>query len=151
MSGSSQSHLFEGFNAQSAVSSSQKTPRTIPLSIRVTKEEKARIQNLAGNMAVGNFIRQRVLGDDEDVKRPKRHRKKQYKPKLEHVELARLLGMFGQSELAQGILALSLVAQSGELDVTPDVSSQISSACAEIQEMKNMLIVALGVMPQESG
>ena len=141
--------LVEHFNSESVAKPHKKKPHTVPLSIRVTEDEKARIKQMAGDMAVGHFVRQRVL-DGEDEVRPKRHCKKQRQPKIDHVELARVLGMFGQSELAQGILALSLAVQAGELEVTTDVSEKITSACNEIHEIKHVLITALGITPQES-
>ena len=132
---------------KSAEAKPKKKKRVPPISVRVTEEEKAHLQQMAGAMAVSSFIRHTLLGD-EITKRPKRYIKKQRKPSIDHTEIARLLGTFGQSELGRAMLALSLAVQVGDLDVTPDVSNKIEQACDDIHEIKVALIMALGVKPQ---
>lgn len=46
------------------------------------------------------------------------------------------------------MLALSLAAQMGDLDVTPEVSDKLEQACDDIHEIKVALIMALGIKPQ---
>lgn len=121
--------------------------RPLPISIRVTKEEKAHLQQMAGSSAVSAFIRHQLFGD-EVTKRPKRYTKKQYKPNIDHTEIARLLGTFGESELARSIIALSMAAQAGDLDTSPEVFCKLERACDDIHEIKVALIMALGVKPQ---
>ena len=163
MTNPSQTHLFEIFNAASlasgndvALSSDNKTsnqakPKTSSISVRVTEEEKAALQAMAGTMALAHFIRKRLFEDNAE-KRPKHHRKKKYPPSLEAKDLAQLLGMFGQSELATAVLALSLAATQGNLDVTDEVEEKIECACDDIETIKKSLILALSIKPQsESG
>ncbi len=69
-------------------------------------------------------------------------------PSINSVELARLLGMFGQSELATSMLALSLAAAQGHIDVTPEIEDKIDSACDDIESIKLALIMSLNVKPQ---
>lgn len=145
---SSSSDVNFTFNfAKSDQHAPQKRKRVAPISVRVTGDEKARLQEMAGAMAVSSFIRQTLLGEDV-AKRPKRYIKKQRKPNIDHTEIARLLGMFGQSELGRSMLALSLAAQTGDLDVTPEVSDKLEQACDDIHEIKVALIMALGIKPQ---
>ena len=125
----------------------KKKPKTVPISIRVTEEEKAALQTMAGTMALASFIRKRALGDAA-VDRPKRHQVKPYNPSLNAKELAQLLGMFGQSELATAILSLSLAATQGNLEVTEEIEEKIECACDYIQTIKQALILALGVKPK---
>ncbi len=125
----------------------EKRKRPLPISIRVTEKEKARLQEMAGMMAISSFIRKKLFDDDE-AKRSKRYTKIQYKPSIDHAEIARLLGMFGQSELARSIIALSLAAQAGELETSPEISNKLEQACDDIHEIKVALIMALGVKPQ---
>jgi hypothetical protein len=119
-------------------------PLSTPLSIRVTAEEKAQLQKMAGKLALSAYIRERLFGDTATM-RAKRYQEKPRQPKINHVEIARLLGMFGQSELARSILALSLAVQAGELEASPEVEQQIGRACDDIYEIKNTLITALNV------
>ncbi len=134
MSGSSQLCLSETFNAQAAKPERRKSVKfTLPVSIRVTAEEKAKLQQMAGTLAVSAYIRRRLFGDMAAV-RPKQYQEKPRQPKIDHVEIARLLGMFGQSELARSMLALSLAVQAGELEASPEVEHQIGRACDDIHE-----------------
>jgi hypothetical protein len=123
--------------------------RTVPLSIRVTEEEKAWLQEMAGALAISGYIRQ-CLFRDTAAKRAKRHQKKPRQPSMDVQEVGRLLGMFGRSELARSMLALSLAASQGNLNITPEMEERIEIACEEIHTIKLALIFALGVKPQEA-
>jgi len=127
--------------------SAKQAPRSVPLTIRVTHEEKTRLIKDAGATAVSAYVRQKLFDEDTD-KCPARYTKKPRAPSIDAMEIARLLGTFGQSELATSILALSMLAQSGELNVDEYISNQLERACDDISEMKNALIIALGVKPQ---
>lgn len=128
----------------------KKNKTTTVVSLRVTDDEKLYLQTMAGHLALGNFIRQQLL-DNYVANRPTKHLKKKRAPKLSHVEVARILGMLGNSELARSMLALSLAAQAGELAMSPAIEEKIDGACDDIAEMRDLLIIALGVKPQESG
>jgi hypothetical protein len=105
------------------------------------------IKKMAGTLAVSNFIRQKLLGNDTDD-RPAKYLRKKREPKMDHTEIARLLGLFGNSELAQSIIALSIVAERGELAVSEDVENSIQAACEDIETIKIALMLALGIKPQ---
>lgn len=148
----SQPNLFRDFNAASNGDNDASTPKkkaakTVSISVRVTEAEKVALQAMAGSMALAHFIRTRALGDESE-KRPKMYQVKPRKPSTDSKELAQLLGMFGQSELATAMLALSLAATQGNIDVTPDIEEKIECACDDIQTIKQGLILALGVKPQ---
>lgn len=127
----------------------KKRNASIRLSFRVSQEEKDQLTQAAGALALSSYIRKKLFGNDV-LERATRYQKKQREPSVDTKELARLLGMFGQSELATAILALSLVAAQGNLDVTPEIEDKIESACDDIHTIKLGLIMALGVKPQES-
>lgn len=148
MSHSDQLNLLQDFNASSGVPNPRKQKsKTTSISVRVTEKEKAALQAMAGTMALAHFIRDKALGDDAEA-RAKQHQVKPRKPSIDSMELARLLGMFGQSELATSMLALSLAATQGNLDVTPELEEKIECACDDIQTIKMALILALKVKPQ---
>lgn len=148
MSLSSQPNIKKIFNNSAIQTKRRKSAKsTMPVSIRVTAEEKARLSDMAGAKPISAYIRQRLFGDAVAV-RPKQYLKKQRQPRFDHVEIARLLGMFGQSQLATSMLALSLAVQAGELQVTSDVASQIECACNDIKDIRSALVMALGIKPQ---
>ncbi|MEM6780331.1 MAG: hypothetical protein AAF569_00550 [Pseudomonadota bacterium] len=150
MSHSDQLNLLQDFNTSSGVTKSKKKKsKTTSISVRVTEEEKATLQAMAGTMALAHFIRKKALGDDAE-NRAKQHQVKPRTPSVDSKEIARLLGMFGQSELATSMLALSLAATQGNIDVTPELEDKIESACDDIHTIKLALILALNVKPQGS-
>lgn len=117
-----------------------------PVSFRVTASEKKHLKRKAGKQSLSAYMRDTLLGDYVEDS-PKRPSTKPKARKLDALEAARLLSMFGQSELATHVLALSMLAQSGELDVTPEVNEQLARACDDIEAMKGALLVALGMRP----
>lgn len=117
------------------------------VTIRFSQDEKARLEKAAGKLSLSAYIRQRLFGDGVS-KRPKRHVHKQRQPSINHTEIARLLGTFGQSEVAQSILALNLALQAGEANVSAETEDKVATACDDLHEIKVALIMALGVKPK---
>ncbi|KIO48300.1 hypothetical protein [Nitrosospira sp. NpAV] len=116
---------------------------TPPFSLRLTVEERKRLDELAGNQPLGSYIRGRLLGEQTEKRR------KIKKPAPDTALLALVLGEFGRSRLASNINQLAKAANIGTLDVTPETESAIVQACAEIQAIRVLLITALGVAPVE--
>ena len=128
-----------------AASSPKKSKRrsTPPFSLRLTVEERKRLDELAGNQPLGSYIRNRVLSEQTE----KRRKIKKTTP--DTALLALVLGEFGRSRLASNINQLAKAANIGTLDVTPETEREIVQACAEIQAIRMLLITALGVAPVE--
>lgn len=122
-------------------------PKMLPCSVRFTAEEKACLERAAGKQSLSAYIRMKAL-DGHVVDRPKRHVRKQYKPKMDYEVIAKLLGMLGQSELGPSMIALAAAADIGALDVDESVHEQLVSACDDIAYIRSSLITALGIKPQ---
>jgi len=122
--------------------SSTGTKRTSnrPLSIRFTDAEKAGLSEKAGGVPLGTFIRSVVLG--EDVKG--RDRRRQYAVR-DGDKLGRLLGLLGQSRLANNLNQIAKAANMGSLPVTVELEADLRAACGEIAEMRQLLLAALGI------
>jgi hypothetical protein len=115
--------------------------RTIPpFSLRLTFEERAKLERDAAGMALGAYIRSRLL-DPETVAPRKRGKF----PVKDHQALAQLLGLLGQSRLANNVNQLARAANSGSLAVTPDTEEALMSATADIKHMRQLLIQALDI------
>lgn len=113
--------------------------RSTPLSVRFTENEKTRLKELAGNIPLGIFIRQRALGDGTEPRARVRQPVKDGEP------LSRLLALLGQSRLANNLNQLAKAANQGALPVTLEVEADLRAACAEIFEMRLLLLQALGI------
>ena len=113
-----------------------------PFSLRLTVEERKRLDEMAGNQPLGSYIRDRLLGEQTEKRR------KVKKPKPDTAMLAMVLSELGQSRLASNINQLAKAANMGTLDITPEIEQEIEQACREIQAMRALLIAALGVVPE---
>lgn len=115
---------------------------TLPVSLRMTFAEKARLEQAAAGMSVAAYIRWRLF-DPENP--PPRTRNKA--PIKDHETLMRVLGLLGQSRLANNLNQLARAANSGSLPVTPDTEQALQLAAAEIAEMRLLLLQAVGLEP----
>lgn len=118
-----------------------KRPRTPPFSLRFTFEERAQLERDAADMALGAYIRSRVFDESCPPRRSRRRR-----PVKDHKELARLLGMLGDSRLATNINQLSRAVNSGSLILTPARQAKLDRACDDIHFMRIVLMRALGYL-----
>ena len=113
--------------------------RTIPpFSLRLTFEERAKLERDAAGMALGAYIRSRLL-DPETVAPRKRGKF----PVKDHKLLAQLLAMLGQSRLANNVNQLAKAANTGSLPVTPETEEALLTAVHEVTRMRQLLIEAL--------
>lgn len=113
--------------------------RAAPLSIRFTDSEKARLKDLAGSTPVGQYIRERVLEGTAGT------RARVQAPVKDAEPLGQLLGLLGQSRLANNLNQLAKAANQGSLPVTAETEADLRQACADILEMRLLLLKALGV------
>jgi len=110
-----------------------------PFSLRFTFDERAKLDMLRGNMPLGRYIREQLLGDDV-APRKKRGRY----PVKDHEALGRVLGALGSSRLSQNLNQLARASNSGSLPVSPDVEEELRQACADVKAMREELLRALG-------
>lgn len=112
----------------------RKTPP--PFSLRLTFEERSRLEAEAGDMPLGAYIRSKLLGGPASP--PRRSRGKN--PVKDHQALAKVLGLLGQSRLASNLNQLAKAAHTGSLPVTPDTESSLQDACKAIQAIRHDLM-----------
>ncbi|MDZ4364894.1 hypothetical protein [Brevundimonas sp.] len=112
--------------------------RPAPFSLRLTFEQRARLERDAGDSSLGAYIQSRLF--DEDNPPPRRRGKR---PVKDYQALAQVLGLLGQSRLSSNLNQLARAANTGSLAVTPDTEAALWVAVAEIQEIRRILIEAL--------
>jgi hypothetical protein len=117
--------------------SRRKTPP--PFSLRLTFEERAELEKKAAGMALGAYIRERLLGEHAA---PRRTRGKF--PVKDHEALGRVLATLGQSRLSNNLNQLARAANTGSLPVSPDTEEALQAACAEVAALRAELLRALG-------
>lgn len=119
-----------------------KTLINVPFSLRLTFEERAKLEKQAAGMPLGAYIRKQVFGKDAT---PRKTRGKH--PVKDHVALGRVLGALGQSRLSNNVNQLARAVNTGSLPVTPDTEQSIIEACEAIEEIRIELLKALGSEP----
>lgn len=126
-----------------------------PLSIRLTPEERARLEAAAGGRALGAYIRARLFaGEGSDtvgVESDGNGNAERLSPEVRQRLLAQILGALGQSSALRSLNELAEAARIGVLPITPDVLADIRAACAGIEEIRLMLLRGLGLKPPEEG
>lgn len=113
--------------------------RPAPFSIRLTQEERAYLEAKAGNQALGAYIRQTLLGDQQASRRKLR------KPKVDDEKAAAILSELGSSRIPANLNQLAKAANTGTLDVQEETEQQLQHACAAVIAMREALFIALGL------
>ncbi|SOD16880.1 plasmid mobilization protein [Nitrosomonas ureae] len=111
-----------------------------PFSIRLTKEERQKLDQLAQGTSLAEYIRSRIFDGSAPV-----HRTKGRFPVKDEQALSQILGMLGQSRIPNNINQLAKAANSGTLPVTPDTEKQLHEACYSVTWIRRQLIQALGL------
>ena len=119
-----------------------KPKRPAPFSIRLSDEERAFLERKAGSKPLGTYAREKLL-DGAQTPRKTIPRK----PKVDYELLGRILGLLGECELTSLICLLAVAAESGSVVLDEEANVQVKEACTDIQEIRLILIKALGLRP----
>ncbi|WP_369157019.1 plasmid mobilization relaxosome protein MobC [Candidatus Thiodiazotropha sp. LNASS1] len=117
-----------------------------PFSLRLTFEERAALEQEAGHLPLGVYIRSKLFGGSEA---PRKVRTRPRKPIKDDRAMASLLGGLGQSRIANNLNQLAKAVNTGSLPVTPDTEKAINEACSAVQDMRRRLMRALGFPSSE--
>ena len=117
----------------------RKTPS--PITFRVSDDERAQLQILAGASSVSAYIRRCVFHGDI----PPNIRTRQPLIKDQQA-IAKLLGLLGETRIANNLNQIAHHANMDKLEVNDTVLSQIEEAYQHVQSMRAALIKALGLI-----
>lgn len=117
-----------------------------PFSLRLTFEERAALEEAAGNKPLGAYIRRKLFDGKEN---PRKKRTRTKKPLKDEKALGELLGKLGESRLASNVNQLAKAANTGSLPVTPDTEKALLDACGDVRAMRILLMQALGYYSSE--
>lgn len=109
-----------------------------PLTLRLTVEERETLKQRAhdSGLSVSAYVRSQVF---QKSGQRKTH------PAKDRVELARLLGLLGQSEIADSLNILADEATSGSLLFDQETQAKIQTAYDHVCFMRECLIAVLGL------
>ncbi len=113
--------------------------REAPFSLRLTFEERAKLEAAANGVPLGAYIKAVLFGNEL----PKVQRRGT-QPVKDHEALARVLAGLGQSRLSANLNQMARAVNTGTLPVHPETEASLRQACADIHEMRKALLEAFG-------
>lgn len=114
--------------------------REPPFSIRLTFEERAKLQKAAGDLSISAYIKFLLFSGDAPVIRTRGKT-----PVKDHKALAEVLACLGASRIANNLNQLAKAANSGSLYLDRETKAQFNAACHDIRVMRQLLMEALGI------
>ena len=111
-----------------------------PFSVRLSVQERARLERDAAGMALGAYVRWRLL---DPASPPPRHRGKA--PVKDHAALARVLALLGQSRIASNLNQLAKAVHSGSLPLDDELARDLCEAVESVGSIRKLLVEALGL------
>lgn len=113
--------------------------REAPFSLRLTFEERAKLEDAANGVPLGTYIKAVLFGSGL----PK-VRRRNTQPVKDHEALGRVLATLGQSRLSANLNQMARAVNTGTLPVHPETEADLRRACGEVHEMRTALLEAFG-------
>ncbi|MEZ5692259.1 MAG: plasmid mobilization relaxosome protein MobC [Altererythrobacter sp.] len=123
----------------------EKRPTPPPFSLRLTFEERAQLEDAAGDLALGAYIRGELFKGG----RPKRRRTRGKRPVKDYKELSRLFALLGKTRMASNLNQLAHAANSGSLIMTPESEEKLKQAADDLHFIRITLMRALGLLADD--
>ncbi|MCK4945201.1 MAG: plasmid mobilization relaxosome protein MobC [Alphaproteobacteria bacterium] len=118
----------------------RKNNKRYPFTLKLTFEERAKLEYWAGGSPLAEYIRSRLF--DSTVK--KLHTRNRH-PVKDHKPLAKILAMLGQSRIANNLNQIAKAVNSGSMIIPDETEKIIQDACKAVLEMRDALFKALGL------
>jgi mobilization protein NikA len=116
------------------------------ITLRLTEEELAKLKSLSSGMSVSAYIRKCLFGKNVAP------RKVQSRvPVKDSQALAQVLGLLGQSRIANNLNQIAHEANCGSLLLDEQTEEEIKIACAHIAFIRVKLVEALGLRDGSKG
>lgn len=113
-----------------------------PVTLRLTPDERAKLENLADGMTLSAYIRACVFAKEE------RRLKRRPKSAVENKKaIAEALALLGQSRIASNLNQLAYHANIGVLIESDETAAQISEANDHLKAIRVLLVQSLGGDP----
>jgi len=128
--------MREAFNQQYNGARRKTAPR---ITLRLTEEELAKLRHLSAGISISAYIRKCLFGKNTAPRKVKSRI-----PVKDQEALARVLGLLGQSRMANNLNQIAYQANCGSLLLDEQTEDEIKVACATIAFIRVKLIEALG-------
>lgn len=119
--------------------SQPKRKRPAPFAIRLSAEERARLEREAAGAPLGTYIKAKALGE------PMARMRRTGQSVEDRQAFAQALGLLGKSRLSSNLNQLARLANTGSLPLTPEVEEELLAALADVRAIRRLLMEALGL------
>ena len=116
--------------------------KTIPVTLRLTEDERVKLEELATGMTLSTYIRMCVFAQEE-----RRRKRRPASAIADRKAAAEALALLGQSRIASNLNQLAHAANIGALRVDERERAQINEAYAHVLSLRGLLLQALGHPP----
>lgn len=117
----------------------QRPGKIAPLTLRLTKAERDRLEELATGMTLSAYIRICLFAEEE-----KRRKRRPKSAIVDKKAAAEALALLGHSQIAHNLSQLAQAAQIGVLVIEERERDQINEAHAQVLLIRDLLVAALG-------
>lgn len=118
--------------------------RTPPFSLRLTFEERTKLEQQAGALPLSAYIKSVIFADDAPT-----YRRRRKAAETDQKLLAEVLACLGTSRLANNLNQLAKAANTGALYCDAETTSDLNRACDDVRAMRLLLMQALGLQVDE--
>lgn len=118
--------------------------RVAPFSLRLTFEERVRLERQAGSLPLSAYIKSVIFADSAP-----QYRKRRRAAAADEKLLAEALAALGASRIANNLNQLAKAANSCTLYFDQDTKADIKRACEDVRAMRMLLMRALGLQDDE--
>ncbi len=118
--------------------------RKPPFGLRLTDEERARLEVDANGLPLGTYIKERVF----DAEPSGRKRRKGLSIQ-DREAFAQALALLGRSHLSSNLNQLAHAVNIGVLPATPETESLLIESLQAVRELRRLLLTALGYRRSE--
>jgi len=116
-----------------------KTKRPAPFSLRLSEEERNKLEDQAGAMPLASYIKSVVLSEDA----PK-YRRRRKPPVADQQLLAEVLARLGETRHANNLNQIAKHLNQGTLIIDNELEADLNQALIEVAWIRNALMRALG-------
>lgn len=113
--------------------------RPAPFSIRLSQDERAKLEAEAKGIPLGAYVKAKALGAPPIALR------RVGASLADQSALAKLLALLGRSRLANNINQIAYAVNTGSLPVTPETEAELAGALRDVRDVRRLLLVALGL------
>jgi hypothetical protein len=119
--------------------------RPAPFSLRLSEAERSKLLAEAAGVPLGGYIKAKVLGTA-----PLKSRRSGGLAVEDRQALSQALALLGKSRLSQNLNQIAHAVNIGVLPVTPETEEDLRASLQAVQDMRTLLMRALGFAAEAS-